>query len=151
MEIGAFRVHRLLDTLRSSSERKCDDGPDRFSNKYSVILLSIFATVMSFHQFVGKKIVCWAPAHFTKSQVLYSNSYCWTQDTYYLPWESEVRGDTKERLYIAYYQWMPFILILQVYHIWYTHALKLTYDTPCTLRHTLQVYTGYRFKHWSVY
>jgi len=42
-------------------------------------------------------------------------SYCWVKDTYYLPWSKRVpKYQSEPRQMVPYYQWMPFILLLQV-------------------------------------
>jgi len=66
-------------------------------------------------QYVRDPITCWAPNHFTKAQVQFMTSYCWVKNTYYLPWSKPVpRFDYEYRQIIPYYQWIPFILAIQV-------------------------------------
>ena len=84
-------------------------------------ILVVFTMILTIHQFVGERIKCWSPAHFTRAHIRYTQAYCWVQNSYYLPWEEDVRYDTRERHYIAYYQWVQFILLGQVrYH--FLHA-----------------------------
>ena len=75
---------------------------------------------ISLTQYVGVPIVCWAPQHFKGSWIKFTNSYCWVKNTYYLPWQNDVPhiGDPGEdyKEYVQYYQWIPFILIVQVQH-----------------------------------
>jgi len=66
-------------------------------------------------QYVRDPITCWAPVHFTKSQIEFMTSYCWVKDTYYLPWNKPVpKYPSEKRQMIPYYQWIPFILAIQV-------------------------------------
>jgi len=66
--------------------------------------------------YLNKPITCWAPVHFTGAHTKFMTSYCWVKNTYYLPWDDQVpMGDTEKRQVVPYYQWIPFILLAQVY------------------------------------
>ena len=49
----------------SSSFKKDDDFTDRLNNKYTVVVIVVFAVVVSMYSYTGKPITCWAPKHFT--------------------------------------------------------------------------------------
>lgn len=87
---------------------------------------------MLWFQYVRTPMTCWAPVHFTRSHIKFTNDYCWVKNTYYLPWNDQVPRDGAfdQRQMIPYYQWMPFILLAQVWKVvfwsqWYTYT-KLT-------------------------
>mgnify|MGYP001553873928 CR=1 FL=1 len=90
-----------------------DDFSDRLSNRYSVMILVVFAIVVTLHSYVGTPITCWTPVHFTGSHESYTNSYCWVLNTYWLPFDEDVPDRHESREVIPYYQWIPFILIGQ--------------------------------------
>lgn len=90
-----------------------DDFADRLSSRYTVVILIVFAILVSMNQYVRNPITCWAPVHFTKAHISFTTNYCWVKNTYYLPWESEVPRQTDYRQMVPYYQWIPFILLAQ--------------------------------------
>ncbi len=59
----------VFTSLPSTQKRKDDDFADRLSNRHSIIVLVVFAIVVSMHQYVGDPIKCWAPVHFTGTTV----------------------------------------------------------------------------------
>lgn len=94
--------------------KKDDDFIDRLSSRYSVVLILVFASIVTFYQFGGTLITCWCPVHFTDSHIKFTNSHCWVKNTYYLPYEDEIPREYESgRQMITYYQWVPFILLAQ--------------------------------------
>lgn len=111
-----------------------DDFIDRLSRRYSVVLLMLFTVVVSTKQYVGDPISCWVPAQFTGSHVEYTNYICWISNTYYLPWKEKVPGPNDlKRTHISYYQWVPFILLLQA----------LMFYSPSVVWHSFSTKTGF--------
>ncbi len=92
-----------------------DDSSDKLSHKYTTALMVIFAVVVSTQQYVGERINCWVPAHFSGPWEEYTNSYCWIKNTYYLPFEDYIpkQHEADKRETITYYQWVPLILLGQ--------------------------------------
>ena len=97
----------------STSSRNDDDITDRLSRSYTVILLVVFAIVVSTKQYVGDPIQCWVPAYFSSNYEDYTNKICWVSNTYYSPFETGLpkEGDPKKE--VVYYQWVPMILLSQ--------------------------------------
>ena len=58
-------ILHALQGIPQSRERNDDDGFDRLSHRYTSAVLIMFAVFMTSTQFVGNKITCWVPAHFT--------------------------------------------------------------------------------------
>ena len=113
-------MDRLLRTVLSVNEAKKrhdDDFVDRLTRTYTCSILVLFATIVSTKQFVGEPIACWCPAHFTESHRSYTNNVCWVSNTFYVPFEHRIPGDSeeswKERQMVSYYQWIPLILLSQ--------------------------------------
>ncbi|UJR10120.1 hypothetical protein I4U23_014343 [Adineta vaga] len=100
--------------------RNDDDFVDRLSRYYSVLIFSVFVVIVSSVQFVGKPISCFTPASFTDAHITYADFICWISDTYYLsidaeipdPEDLEARQGTNA---IRFYQYVPFILLLQAF------------------------------------
>ena len=80
----------VFTSLPGAKNKKDDDFSDRLSSRYTVIVLIVFAIVVSAGMWVGDPIVCWVPMHFTGSHTKYTNSYCWVKNTYYLPYHEEI-------------------------------------------------------------
>lgn len=113
-----------------------DDFYDRISRRYSVVLLIIFAVLVSTKQYVGEPIACFCPAHFTGTHVEYTNNICWISNTYFVSFDRLLPKypDPKSEHFIYFYQYVPFILILQAIFfylpslIWTTLSSKSGYD-----------------------
>ena len=92
---------------------RCRDGNaiDRLNNYYTVILLAVFAVISTTYEIVGDPIVCWSPAEFHDNWVKYTNSLCWVQNTYFLPFEDDIPKEKQTKSEIVYYQWVPFIFL----------------------------------------
>ena len=113
-------MDRLIRTVLSVNEgktRRDDDFVDRLTRQYTTSILILFATIVSSKQFVGKPISCWCPAHFTESHRSYTDNVCWVSNTFYVPFEHRIPGDSEEswqeRQKVSYYQWIPLILLSQ--------------------------------------
>lgn len=57
-----------------SKSRSDDDAIDRLHHRYTVAVLVIFSIVVSSKQYVGDRINCWVPAHFSKSWTAYAGN-----------------------------------------------------------------------------
>ncbi|CAF1002177.1 unnamed protein product [Adineta ricciae] len=126
-----------------------DDFYDRLSRRYSVILLIIFAVLVSTKQYVGEPIACFCPAHFTGTHVEYTNNICWISNTYFVSFDRLLpkNPDPKTEQFIYFYQYVPFILIIQAVLfyapslIWSSLNSKSGYDLSLLVSHARVVDT----------
>ena len=95
--------------------RSDGDFVDRLNHTYTVVVLIVFAVIVSTKQYVGDPIQCWTPAYFSTSYIDYANKVCWVSNTYYNPFDQDVPDDTTLKQHIVYYQWVPMILLLQAF------------------------------------
>ncbi len=104
--------------------KKDDDWIDRVSSRYTVMILAAFAVGISLTSWVRNPITCWAPKHFTGSHTKYATSYCWVKNTYYLPFSEYIPKEHEEDLRhtIGYYQWIPWILVIQAFFFYLPSA-----------------------------
>lgn len=97
--------------------KKDDDIFDRLSSRFTVALLLGCLAVISVYKLGDSPLKCWAPVHFTGGWMKYANNYCWIENTYHVPMNADFprpeHTETKKRHEILYYQWVPFILVLQ--------------------------------------
>jgi len=109
------KLAELVSGASKTRKANDDDFVDRLSSRYTVVLLVVFAVLVSMNQYVRNPITCWAPVHFTDAHTKFTTQYCWVKNTYYLPWEDEIpREEGNEfRQMVPYYQWIPFILLGQ--------------------------------------
>lgn len=88
---------------------------DRFHHRYTVAGLICFFIALSSYQYLGDPIQCWVPAQFTDEYETYANQLCYIQNTYHISRTEVVPQDAsmrRERT-LKYYQWIPFLLLLQ--------------------------------------
>lgn len=132
-----YRISGLLggfgkwSRLTGSSD---DDWIDRLNHIWTVVMMTMFAVIVSSGQYVGDPIQCWCPAQFTGAHVAYTKSVCWISNTYYIPTETELPKDiqTREDAEITYYQWVPLIFLIQA----------LMFKIPNIAWHMLNGYSG---------
>ena len=113
-----LRVSGILDAVPSFKRlrgSRNDDWIDRMSHIYTVVVLILFAVVVSTSQFVGNPIHCWHPAEFKGWYEKYAEYYCWISNTYFVSFSETLPTDMTERgdREITYYQWVPLILAFQ--------------------------------------
>ena len=51
-----------------------DSFVDRLNHKYTVVIICLFATVISISQYCGAPINCWVPGHFTGNYATYAEN-----------------------------------------------------------------------------
>lgn len=99
--------------LRGTKSRHDDDATDRLSSHYTVAVFIAFTITVSARVAFTNVITCWSDKHFTGAHVKYANAFCWVKNTYYLPFEDDIPAEGEPRDHIPYYQWVPFILVVQ--------------------------------------
>lgn len=115
-----FRIGSLLGGLtgfKKLTGSTDDDWADRMNHLWTVLLLAVFAILVSTGQYVGDPIHCWCPAEFPGHFVDYAKSICWISNTYYVPMQDTIPVSipTREDKEITYYQWVPLIFLFQAF------------------------------------
>ncbi|KAL3998176.1 Innexin family protein [Acanthocheilonema viteae] len=93
-----------------------DDFVDRLNYVYTVGLLIFMATLTGAKQHFGTAIQCMVPTHFPGSWVNYVQDYCFVSNTYMVNASRIIVKGEAMNVYkeeIVYYQWVPYILLLQ--------------------------------------
>ena len=98
---------RLPPSITSPKSRTYDDVP---SHRLSVWLLLSFAAIITTEQYSGNPAQCWTSKHFTSSHTTYANRICWVQNHFYALNDTANALEDKR---VAYYHFVPLILILQ--------------------------------------
>ncbi|KAE9415395.1 hypothetical protein Angca_006097, partial [Angiostrongylus cantonensis] len=134
-----FQATLARSFINALSLRGDDDVVDRLNYYYTPIMLSIACVVISAKQYGGTPIECWVNPHSRESMEEYIESYCWIQNTYWVPMYENIPDDhtTREEKQIGYYQWVPFILI----------AEALMFSMPCIFWRLLSWQSGLNIQH----
>nr|CAD2187234.1 unnamed protein product [Meloidogyne enterolobii] len=116
-ELGAMILQNMFGALSFLRYQKDDDLVDRLSYFYTSSFLIMMAVLVSFKQFGGRPLECWVPAQFTSSWEAYTEMFCWSENTYFVPVDEDIPEEIAERDYrkISYYQWVPFFLLIQAF------------------------------------
>jgi len=111
-------------------DRNEDDAFDRLNYQITPFLFVLLSLVNISKLYIGTAINCFTKAEFRGGWIQYAQDYCLIENTYYLrtnesiPLEYETRG----KKYISYYQWVPFILILQASSFYIPHLLWRSFN-----------------------
>jgi hypothetical protein len=112
-----LRLLTLYTEFSAKNFEKHDDDDifDKFSRKFSTIMMLVFAFVLSTAQLVGEPIKCWCPNEFSDSRCTYATTYCYITSQY-IPVTNGTNIPSREKLLshkIIYYQWVVYIFVLQ--------------------------------------
>ncbi|XP_045180930.2 innexin unc-9-like [Mercenaria mercenaria] len=116
-----MEVLAIIPSFKRLNSSHCDDWVDRVNHVYTVMMLLVFAVLLSAAQYVGAPIYCWIPAELYDGHESYFknyiHNYCWVKNTYYIPMFDIIPRNVSEREEeeITYYQWVPILLLLQAF------------------------------------
>lgn len=132
-----FHATLARSFINALSVRGDDDAVDRLNYYYTPLILAVCCLVISAKQYGGTPIECWVNPHSRESMEEYIESYCWIQNTYWIPMYENVPDDhtAREEKQIGYYQWVPFILI----------AEALMFSLPCIFWRLCSFQSGWFF------
>lgn len=114
----SLRLLTLYNEFSSKNFEKNDDDDlfDKFSRKFSTIMMLVFAFVLSTAQLVGEPIKCWCPNEFSGSRCDYATTHCYITSQY-IPINNGTNNvPSREKLMshkIIYYQWVSYMYLLQ--------------------------------------
>ncbi|CAF0802599.1 unnamed protein product [Didymodactylos carnosus] len=102
-----------------------DDLYDRLNYAHTVVILTVFAIIVTNKQFSENQIKCWVPAQFTGNYESYVNQICFITNTYSFDMHEMISDDDQLRheRELKYYQWTPFILLLMAILFYVPHQL----------------------------
>ena len=126
-----------LKSLVKVSRFHTDCSVFRLHYRVTVMVLLAFTFIVTSRQYIGAAIMCVHTEEIPK-EVL--NTYCWIHPTYTLSsahWKRvgvdvphpgvDKTRDEKDKKHVKYYQWVGFLLFLQVCssftHVWYSISL----------------------------
>lgn len=83
---------------------------DRCCCRYTPLLLAVFMFITGTIDTFGKPINCMTPSEFPGTWVNFVHQFCYVSGTYL---EVIAADGGKEKIFVDYYQWVPYILIIQ--------------------------------------
>ncbi|PAV70363.1 hypothetical protein WR25_24410 isoform B [Diploscapter pachys] len=83
-------VFRVLNTVPYSNEAGAKDLIASLHSFFTTNLLVGLAVLVSWKQFGGKPIECMVPTDFTNAWTQYAEQYCWSEQTYFVPFTSTI-------------------------------------------------------------
>ncbi|KAJ1355901.1 hypothetical protein KIN20_013472 [Parelaphostrongylus tenuis] len=91
------------------------DSLDRVKYVYTPWILCGTAFLVLAKEYVGTAIQCWVPRQWSGGWEQYAEQYCLIENTYFVRMNDSHMPPIEEREYrkIRYYQWVPFVLLLQ--------------------------------------
>ncbi|CAD5216893.1 unnamed protein product [Bursaphelenchus okinawaensis] len=112
-------IFRVMHAVPYSNQAPVQDVIANLHSYFTCNLLIGLAVLLSYKQFGGRPIECMLPLtgiSFNRAWEQYAESYCWSEDTYYVGFNETVElynVQQKRDKKISYYQWMPFFLLFQ--------------------------------------
>ncbi|KAK5970202.1 Innexin, partial [Trichostrongylus colubriformis] len=92
-----FHATLARSFINALSLRGDDDVIDRLNYYYTPIMLCIACLIISAKQYGGTPIECWVNPHSRESMEEYIESYCWIQNTYWVPMYENIPDDHTAR------------------------------------------------------
>ncbi|CAF0734392.1 unnamed protein product [Adineta steineri] len=144
----------MADTILklSRSLLKIDTHKDFLSDQihyqitFTVLIISAIASTSL--QFYADPIHCVQPAQFTDGYTSFARTLCWLNNTYFYPQTyTRLPMNKHERLQhtLHYYQWLPFIYIIQAFFFILPHLLWISFYKRNGLNPGLIVEQGNKF------
>ncbi|KAI1722122.1 innexin domain-containing protein [Ditylenchus destructor] len=121
----------LFDFVTSFlTERNEDDIFDRLNYQITPFLFVLFSLANISKLYIGTAINCFTKAEFKGGWIQYAHDYCLIENTYYLRTNESIplEQETRNEKYINYYQWVPFILVLQACSFYVPHLMWRSFN-----------------------
>lgn len=133
------------------------DFAGRLNSRITVSILGLSAGLLLTTHFWGDPITCWIPAEFPKIWADFVDQYCFVHGTYWahlgepLEYDKEIR----QRVFIDYYQWVPYVLAVQALFfyiprfIWRALSKFSGFDLPGSVQYIDHVWNQIRNSHFQ--
>lgn len=111
-------------------DSKKDFFSDQLHYQITFTILIISAIASTTLQFYADPIQCVQPAQFTDGYTSFSRTLCWLNNTYFYP-QTYTRlplsyGERHQHV-LRYYQWIPFIYLIQSFLFLFPHLIWLSF------------------------
>ncbi|VDD94122.1 unnamed protein product [Enterobius vermicularis] len=126
MFLGIPRINKFVNAVKVSP---IDDFTDRCNYYYTVLLFIFFTLLVGTKQYFGEPIKCAVEQQAPASWTSYVHDYCFVMERYKLtPPEFMSSGlaefyTKSDEYYENYYQWTPFLLLVQAFCFYIPHFL----------------------------
>ncbi|KAL6730245.1 hypothetical protein Aduo_001229 [Ancylostoma duodenale] len=110
-------LSNINNYLRQVKSTHDDDSVDRLNYVTTIYILLGFALTLFAKNYVGEPMQCWVPNQWTGMWEAFAESYCFVENTYFVPMNQSnlPAAHTREGREMIYYQWVPFILSLMAF------------------------------------
>ncbi|CAF1524625.1 unnamed protein product, partial [Didymodactylos carnosus] len=99
-------------------------------------------------QFWVDPIQCVQPAQFTEGYTSFARTLCWLNNTYYYPqayYQIPIDITERQRHRLNYYQWLPFIFLLQAFFFMIPRLIWLAFNNYNGLNPSSLVLQGQKY------
>ncbi|KJH51078.1 hypothetical protein DICVIV_02745 [Dictyocaulus viviparus] len=96
-------INRYIRQVKSTHD---DDSIDRLNYVTTIYMLLGFALTLFAKNYVGEPMQCWVPNQWTSVWEVFSESYCFVENTYFVPMNDTNLPalSTRESKEMIYYQ-----------------------------------------------
>ncbi|KAI6197187.1 hypothetical protein M3Y94_01195000 [Aphelenchoides besseyi] len=121
-----MQVPYLLDFLQSLKSTHLDDHVDRLHYLTTTALLTFFALLIGTKQTFGEPLYCLTPSNYIDTWHQYIHKYCYVTGTYHTG-NGSIVDNHQPKQFVSYYQWIPYVLIIQAFACYLPHLMWLSF------------------------
>jgi len=119
-----MKIDLLIDYLTSLKTTKLDDFVDRLHYLCTTSLLVFFVFLVGMQQTFNSPLNCKVDANWPGSWDSFATDYCYTIGTYHTNDGNDYKYKN-EKVYVNYYQWVPYALAIQALSFYLPHFFYL--------------------------
>jgi len=119
-----MKIDLLIDHLTSLKTTKLDDFVDRLHYLFTTLLLGFFVFLVGMQQTFNSPLSCKVEANWPGSWDSFATDYCYTIGTYHTNDGNDYKYKN-EKVYVNYYQWVPYALAIQALSFYLPHFFYL--------------------------
>ncbi|KAI6172319.1 Innexin [Aphelenchoides besseyi] len=119
-------VKKHKESTFSLKSTRLDDHVDRLHYLTTTTLLTFFALLIGTKQTFGEPLYCLTPSNYIDSWHQYIHKYCYVTGTYHTG-NGSIVDNRQPKQFVAYYQWIPYVLAIQAFACYIPHLMWLSF------------------------